>query len=865
MLLTRETSRTRWLVLGATWVVLATFLAFHVQQIRGYIGLLDSMCRRGATQLSTPLQLPTPTMFADAQTWTRHALGVLETNDWRVRHTQIDNAPIGREVHWHSGLAWLIALGGWARHLVTGEPLPLAVEQWLFWINAALLLALAIGFATWTARHLGAAAAAFVALAMAGNSDIYLQFVPTFADHHGLLTMANFGVVLGALGMGAGWWLPPKHAALPLPPSRAFAHHAMLFSALTGAAGMWVSAASVVPAIAIVGGAAIAATCWQGPALRAAGAVFEPELWRRWGLIGGGASLFFYLLEYAPNHLALRMEVNHPFYAVAWWGGGELVAQLCAWRLDGGAWGPRLRRLVLPLVAALLPAVVIAVGGAKVFIVRDPMILRISARVAEGLSLVKSIQHYGWHYAWLRLPWVIAALFPAIVLLFRRDAVSRFALAFALLTCLAFVGLGFFQVRFFANVGGPEICLILTWVVVLAGSWRPARRWALLGALAAALCVPERLIAVRETARALEGRSVSRIDAVQPLYRDIAATLRRNQPDGEIVLLTNPNASTAIGYYGRLKTIGTLYWENLAGVKAAAEMTSAMNERSARPLMAARGVTHIAIISEFAFVEEYFRLLHPESTGDGWRSGLVYQLFSRQAMPVWLEEVPYQPPADALIPDLRVVIYRTRFAAPEVEGLFAQARDQAVAGDLAAAERSLDRALAADANKGEFWVLKAELLLARGAVQEAGRATENAFRLSPLSHRAQIAGALGTEFYKKGAQNFAAQLYRASLGLQLDHGFAANLAWILATSQDAALRDGAAALPLAERAVQATPDSYHFVSVLAAAQAENEQWEQAIATAQRALELARSSTEPQAREFAQARLKSYVDRQKWRQ
>ena len=69
----------------------------------------------------------------------------------------------------------------------------------------------------------------------------------------------------------------------------------------------------------------------------------DPGLFRFWGLVGGGASVAVWLLEYFPNHLGLRLEVNHPLYAAAWIGGGEVlrVAAHEGWwregalRLDG--------------------------------------------------------------------------------------------------------------------------------------------------------------------------------------------------------------------------------------------------------------------------------------------------------------------------------------------------------------------------------------------------------------------------------------------------------------------------------------------------------------------------------------------------
>ncbi len=54
--------------------------------------------------------------------------------------------------------------------------------------------------------------------------------------------------------------------------------------------------------------------------------------------------------------------------------------------------------------------------------------------------------------------------------------------------------------------------------------------------------------------------------------------------------------STTIGYYGRFKTLGTFYWENGAGLEAAASIWSARSDEEAARLLRAHGVTHIALI-----------------------------------------------------------------------------------------------------------------------------------------------------------------------------------------------------------------------------------------------------------------------------
>jgi protein O-mannosyl-transferase len=68
-----------------------------------------------------------------------------------------------------------------------------------------------------------------------------------------------------------------------------------------------------------------------------------------------------------------------------------------------------------------------------------------------------------------------------------------------------------------------------------------------------------------------------------------------------------------------------------------------------------------------------------------------------------------------------------------------------------------------------------------------------------------------------------------------------ELAWIKATSKDAQLRNGPEALQLARRAVELSPTDADFHQVLAAAYAENRQFDLAISSARRALQLSDSN------------------------
>ena len=92
------------------------------------------------------------------------------------------------------------------------------------------------------------------------------------------------------------------------------------------------------------------------------------------------------------------------------------------------------------------------------------------------------------------------------------------------------------------------------------------------------------------------------------------------------------------------------------------------------------------------------------------------------------------------------------------------------------------------------------------------------------------------------------------------------LAWILATCEDAEIRDGAQAVRLAERAYQlADQGNYMYLDTLAAAYAEAGQFDHAVKTAQRAVKLARNGTNQESAEDIQGRLELYRAKRAYRE
>ena len=168
----------------------------------------------------------------------------------------------------------------------------------------------------------------------------------------------------------------------------------------------------------------------------------------------------------------------------------------------------------------------------------------------------------------------------------------------------------------------------------------------------------------------------------------------------------------------------------------------------------------------------------------------------------------------------------------------------AIEGRFSEAEAHYRSAI--EINPGEAMVRKrlANLLGQQGRIAEALNQLQIGVSLQPaLEDRLQLAGLL----YQTGKQRQAAGQFRKALSLNPDMPEPLNnLAWMLATSADPAVRNGLEAVRHAERACHLTGNKQSsFLSTLAAAYAEAGRFSEAVATAEMALKLQTANGEMQ--------------------
>ena len=121
----------------------------------------------------------------------------------------------------------------------------------------------------------------------------------------------------------------------------------------------------------------------------------------------------------------------------------------------------------------------------------------------------------------------------------------------------------------------------------------------------------------------------------------------------------------------------------------------------------------------------------------------------------------------------------------------------------------------------------------------------------------------GDAYLNMGRQAEAIADYEKALELEpKEHGILNNLAWVLATSPDEKLRDGARAITLATEACELTEYKMpHILSTLAAAYAETGDFDSAVKWSTKAVE----TGDPQHGEALKKELESYNAKKPWRE
>jgi tetratricopeptide (TPR) repeat protein len=605
----------------------------------------------------------------------------------------------------------------------------------------------------------------------------------------------------------------------------------MIFSALCGAAGLWISAVSATIVLISIGVGALAAAACFGRTLRRLGVVFDVGLWRLWALWGAGGSMFFYLLEYFPSNLGFRLEVNHPFYALAWLGGGWLVALLTGWlcgRDDSTCRFPW-RAMLWPLASCMVLPIVALVGGPGVYAPLDPFMAAIHRNIREFLPLGLVVKLSG--STWLAtLGWFPVLVLVAGVTLFikRVGAGTKAALVFLPIPILMITGLQLYQVRWGMLAGPLYIALA---GIVIPQFWRilPRALWCRILAVPALLVFGYQFVGPSfkanigsAWAQYRNPQSLSFGQGIALLHRQMARTILDSAGGKPVVLLSSPNSSCILAGLGGFRAIGTLYWENVAGLKAGAEGLNTQNDAEALAFMQKHGVTHVSLMNWENFIEPYFNILHPNpAVGVSVQNSFGKAALADKRIPAWVRPLIF--PANSLSQNLQQSILLLQVAPEQSlnEARFHLARFiRYVEGHPEQSESMFKEILASEPSSSLVMIELTNIYLEQRRYDEAVDQLLNALPDANADTRASLAGQVVAELSKVGQWPLLAKVLRRTAEFpdtssQTLH----NVAWVIATLPTPEARDPLFALACCDRLDRMTHDVAMLALTRAASQA----------------------------------------------
>lgn len=573
--------------------------------------------------------------------WIAQTQRMLGQGSWRIRQIEEENAPYGRATHAASPYRCWLGFVAWGNHMLTGNPLGLSVERAALYVDPLLHLLILTGITLFAARHFGALPASLAAIGGAAMFPFAAGFLPGMPEDSTLGILCALGSLLLLLAGIRALARTDSEAGVRTRSALFWFSLAGVFGGL----GIWISPASQVPLVLGVALGAMLAAWIRRPAAKTS-LEYPPLPWRAWSLSGAITVLAASMIEYFPDHLgAWELRSVHPLYGLGWIGGGELLARLTGWIQRGGmAWKPRdVVIKLLALVAVLaVPFVMIKLGN-PAFLAADLLSLRLTKQ-ADGIlasNLSAWIKGDGFTpVAWATLlPLILLA--PALWLTMRQrtEIGSRTALALLLGVILPALGLAYFQLKWWVLLDATLLTLLIAITSALGSTGtNQLRRWLWTGAvLLVFLPGVFQLIPVKKT---LTDNALTVPEALGLVERDLAHWLaKRRGPGDPAVVLAPPHLTTTLNYYGGLRGLGTLSWENPTGLTFAIRIAISTSRNETIALLRQRGVTHIVIPSWDVFFDPYLKSASVQ-IGE-----MFYRGLNRWALPPWLKPVPYQLPS----------------------------------------------------------------------------------------------------------------------------------------------------------------------------------------------------------------------------
>lgn len=615
----------------------------------------------GIVSLQPGEPTPRPAFIdGDAYYWLSYAQDVSSHKGWRTRHTHLDNAPYGRPVHWFSGLNWF--LSGMASIVQHAGRIPLSQAlEYAGLVSGPILAVLTLLILqAFLSSRLPRWAAIFFLLSIALLPVWRKEFSYGRVDHNGFVVGAVMGMLLCLCAGGMGYLCVQRKTLLPAARAAALRERRWFVAAgVFGGLGLWAQASFVfVVVLAVWTG--LFSYSWfciarRGHTFRTADmrCVLRPGLWRIWTFSGAATSLLFYLVEYFPNHMGMRLEVNHPLYALCWIGLVEALIQFTNHEM--GAACNRWRGWAGLTAGLLLPALALW-GPPEWFTLRDPVLLRVHTLIREFEPLRAVMPHSRWLWPLLLFGGFPLMIIPAAIA-FRSStsAAPRRLRMFVTLATAAMLLWATWNMNRMAGLCMATL-VALGYTILDEASSQHKRQGVphcpslglgskgmatLLASVLAIFSLGAFGLDLRGAWTRLRTGDVGDEVCTRIILRDMALMAQRIIPESDRIVISGFNETPLLQYFGGFRGTGGLYWENLEGLRATFDFLAAYDDEDARRIAAERSLKGVIIWASDQKIDQFHFCKYGHSDPSSVRKSLAYRLAHGGPYPDWIGPVPF--------------------------------------------------------------------------------------------------------------------------------------------------------------------------------------------------------------------------------
>tara|TARA_B110000305_G_scaffold232707_2_gene288066 strand:- start:7294 stop:9726 length:2433 start_codon:yes stop_codon:yes gene_type:complete len=555
----------------------------------------------------------------ESMEWILQAEQIRQDGVWRLEKVDYDNAPNGRGVESPSAIRWWLAwLSGDGKDAAEVRDHVAAASLRSDPILHLVLFCLLVGIWMWHWGFFPAAAGSLIL-------GLYYPLIGSF--HPGAPTSAGMATVLCGimwisfaaglktelhLGRGRSWWIISGIAAgfaIWIAPNRGF----LLGIALT-VSGMLAE--------------------WRQRQE-------QPEQrfpWWSWGVAGAMTALILYGIDFAGREAAWangRLHQIHPLYTISWLGIAAISATLGNWRKQRSDW----IKLGLGIVATF-SLVAYMIGTKDDGFLSSGLGADLLTHLPQSVSSKSFVEWVNDHSAGTvaagtMLPLGLIAWAAWIAFQTSIPRPTRILLGTSLLPLVIAVAVGFSNLSWWGSVG---VGLALV-VVILAGQATGTKgRVGLLGFI----IFTTGIAWLELGARMGEASDPELIESdVRSLAeRDLGHWLSLRGDEFHSVVLSPPDTTPALYFYGGVKGLGSPFPENGDGFIAAVRIASASSPDESLALATQRELSHIVIPSWDGFLDEYAQLgaAQPEHS--------MMAMLHQWLAPRWIRAMDHTLPAD---------------------------------------------------------------------------------------------------------------------------------------------------------------------------------------------------------------------------